>query len=147
MDGRKFRPSFTYEDLRGGGNMKILRSEKGQSMVEFAFTIIFLLFFLMGIMELSWLMGNKLLATHASREGARYAAVHHVDDKGSWTNTENRVTSSLLVKTGAVITVSTSGDAVIVQVSQNINHLTGFIPSSVIANPFPINAKTTMKQE
>ncbi|MGB5823666.1 MAG: TadE/TadG family type IV pilus assembly protein [Proteocatella sp.] len=57
--------------------MKSLKSEKGQAMVEFAIAFLFLLTFLLGIFEFSWLMGNKLLATNASREGARYASVYY----------------------------------------------------------------------
>lgn len=77
--------------------MKKLRGESGQSMVEFAIVIVFLLFFLMGIFEFSWLMGNKLLATNASREGARYAAVHD-STKGSWTGDTQNIVKNLLVK-------------------------------------------------
>lgn len=135
--------------------MRIFKSEKGQSMVEFAIAFVFLLFFLMGIFEFSWLMGNKLLATHASREGARYAAVH-VDESG-WINNAKTVAANALVINassypGYTVNVTKKtdaslGDSVEVSISYNVPHLTGFIPSSVVSNPFPINAKTVMKQE
>lgn len=142
--------------------MKILKSEKGQSMVEFAIAFIFLLFFLIGIFEFSWIMGNKLLATHASREGARYAAVHY-GDGSDWDDLEDDTedvvvkamtinTSSSLIKDFNVVsnkdkTVVSSGDGIEVTVSYKVKHLTGFIPGSVVTDPFPINASTTMKKE
>lgn len=135
--------------------MKVWKSENGQSMVEFAIAFVFLLFFLMGIFEFSWLMGNKLLATHASREGARYAAVH-VDESGWVNNAKTVVANSLVINAssypGYIVNVTKKtdaslGDSVEVSISYNVPHLTGFIPTSVVSNPFPINAKTVMKQE
>lgn len=135
--------------------MKCIKSEKGQSMVEFAFAFLFLLFLLIGIFEFSWLMGNKLLATHASREGARYAAVHEGDT--NWVENSRTVVNKALVINAstypgyAVSIISTTdatlGDRVEVSITYNVPHLTGFIPSAVVTNPFPINAKTTMRKE
>lgn len=126
-------------------------------MIEFAIAFLFLLFFLMGIFEFSWLMGNKLLATHASREGARYAAVHVDIDETVWrNNTKTIVANSLVINAssypGYIVNVTKKtdaslGDSVEVSISYNVPHLTGFIPTSVVSNPFPINAKTVMKQE
>jgi len=132
-----------------------LKSEKGQSMVEFALAFLFLLVFLIGIFELSWMMGNKLLATNAAREGARYAAVHEGD--ADWVANSKAVVKNALVINAstypgyAVSVISKTdanlGDSVEVSITYKVPHLTGFIPSSVIPNPFPINAKTTMRQE
>ena len=137
--------------------MKIWKSEKGQSMVEFAIAFIFLLFFLMGIFEFSWLMGNKLLATHATREGARYAAVHH-SDGDKFTDVE--ANTKKVVKNAMAINVLTDGnitvgeativkskDSVVVSIAYSVNPLTGFIPETIIPRPFPITASTTMKKE
>ena len=134
--------------------MKIWKSEKGQSMVEFAFAFIFLLFFLMGIFEVSWLMGNQLLATHASREGARYAAVH-VDQSNWMVNSENVTSEALAINTSklndykvsvAKKTDATLGDSVEVSISYKVPHFTKML-SGIVTDPFPINAKTVMKQE
>ena len=154
LDGRIFRP-FLH---KGVEYVKILKSENGQSMVEFAFAFIFLLFFLMGIFEFSWLMGNKLLATNASREGARYLAVHH--EESTWKNdTINFTSKAMAINTSSSLIknfkvnpdknkqVVTSGDGVSVTVSYTVNPLTGFIPVSIIPKDFPITASTTMKKE
>ena len=118
-------------------------------MVEFAFAFIFLLFFLMGIFEFSWLMGNKLLATNASREGARYAAIHH--DEGTCdADTESVVQNAMAINvlTSSNIDVDLDdSESVIVSISYTVNPLTGFIPESIIPKDFPITASTTMKKE
>lgn len=135
--------------------MSRLKFEDGQSMVEFAIALMFLVMFLIGIMEFSWLMGNKLLATHASREGARYASVH-TGDSDLNANTVLIVEEALVIDAksfpGYAITITPKsdaslGDRIEVSISYSIPHLTGLIPSAVVANPFPINAKTTMKSE
>ena len=136
--------------------MKILKSEKGQSMVEFAIAFIFLLFFLIAIFEFSWFMGNKLLATHASREGARYAAIH--SSEVSWKTDAKNVAHNALVinppgysKDSAIIisetTVDSSNDSVVVTISYNLSQLTNMVITSDGNKTFSIEAKTVMKKE
>lgn len=132
-----------------------IKHENGQSMVEFAIALMFLVIFLIGIMEFSWLMGNKLLSTHASREGARYASVH--TEESGWTeNTVLIVEEALVIDAKSfpgysinIVTKSDAslGDRIEVTVSYSVPHLTGLIPSSVVSNPFPISSKTIMKIE
>jgi Flp pilus assembly protein TadG len=47
----------------------------GQSLVEFALVVPFLLVLLLGIMEFGWFMKNELTVSNAAREGARYAVI------------------------------------------------------------------------
>lgn len=134
--------------------MGIFKSEKGQSMLEFAFTFMLLLILVIGILEFGWLMGNKLLATHASREGARYAAVHH--DESNWEdNTKSVVASSLVINASSYenysvnVTKKTSvllGDHVEVTVYYEVRHFSKMF-IGIVQDPFPINAKTVMRQE
>lgn len=130
--------------------------ESGQSMVEFAIAFIFLLFFLMGIFEFSWIMGNKLLATNAAREGARYASVHDISKAAEVTSTQNVVKNALVINTANLknytVSVQTKTDAQLgtyaeVTLSYKVDHLTGFIPSTVVDNPFPISATVKMRRE
>jgi Flp pilus assembly protein TadG len=51
-------------------------SEHGQSMVEFAFVLPFLIFLMLGIIQFGLALHNFLAITDAARVGARAAAVH-----------------------------------------------------------------------
>ena len=51
------------------------RRRRGQALVEMAFSIIFLLTMLIGIMEFGWLVRNNYALANASREGARFGAL------------------------------------------------------------------------
>lgn len=57
-----------------------LKNKKGQAMVELALVLPVLLLILCGIFEFGWIFSNQILANNASREAARYAAVHFNDD-------------------------------------------------------------------
>jgi Flp pilus assembly protein TadG len=53
-----------------------ISGEQGQSMVEFAFVLPFLVFLLLGIIQFGLALHNFLAITDAARVGARAAAVH-----------------------------------------------------------------------
>lgn len=55
------------------------KSEKGQSMVEFALVLPILLVILCGIIDFGWLYSCKIASTNAAREAARYTAIHLYD--------------------------------------------------------------------
>jgi Flp pilus assembly protein TadG len=52
-----------------------LKSQRGQTLIEFAFIIVVLLIIVMGIIEFSIVMYNKAILTKASREAVREALV------------------------------------------------------------------------
>ncbi len=54
----------------------LLKHEKGQSMVEFALILPFLLLILCGIIDYGWLFYNQLNVNNACREAARFAVVN-----------------------------------------------------------------------
>lgn len=54
-----------------------LKSEKGQAMVEFALVLPILLLLIGGIIDFGLIFNQKVLANNASREAARYVAVHY----------------------------------------------------------------------
>ena len=56
------------------------RSERGASLVEFAFIAPFLLLLLLGIIEFGYLFGEFNDVRHGAREGARIAAVNAGDN-------------------------------------------------------------------
>jgi Flp pilus assembly protein TadG len=56
-----------------------LHSERGQTLVEFALTLVLLLFVIFGIVEFGIILYDKAIVTGASREGARAGAMFRVD--------------------------------------------------------------------
>lgn len=137
---------------------KLFTKESGQSMVEFAIAFIFLLFFLIGIFEMFWLMGNQLLATNAAREGARYAAVHDIGTPAEVTNAQNVAKNALILNTTNLtnfnVAVLPKTDAQLgshaeITVSYKVSHLTGMLNmfGGLVENPFPISATVKMRRE
>lgn len=56
---------------------------KGQSLVEFALVLPFLLLILLGAVDLSRAFQTYVVVTNAAREGARWAGTHPTDTDGS----------------------------------------------------------------
>lgn len=79
---------------------KLIKSEKGQSMVEFALVLPILLMLLLGIAEFGWLFNAKITITSAAREGARVYAV-----KGKETNVKTQVQAVVDNATGGLTKV------------------------------------------
>ena len=72
----------------GGNNVikKILKSEKGQSMVEFALVVPLLLTILCGIIDMGWAYSNKYSIESAAFSGVRYAVINGADIEDSEKN-------------------------------------------------------------
>lgn len=86
----------------GGDNVikKILKSEKGQSMVEFALVVPLLLTILCGIIDMGWAYSNKYSIESAASSGVRYAVINGADIEDSEKNkliddTKKRVRDNL----------------------------------------------------
>lgn len=82
------------------------RRERGATLVEFAFVAPFLLFLILGTVELGWALGLNNDVRHGAREAARIAAV-------SAPNLQNNVCNSMDLASGQTVTyqiVSGSGD-------------------------------------
>ncbi len=60
------------------------KSQKGQTLIEFAFIIIILLVLIFGIVEFSIIIYDKNIITRASREGARAGVVYRADPNASF---------------------------------------------------------------
>ncbi len=56
--------------------------EHGQSIIEFALVMPFLVLILLGIIDLSRAYQTYVVVTNASREGARWGATHPTDNTG-----------------------------------------------------------------
>lgn len=52
------------------------RSDRGQALVEFAFIVLFVMFFILGILEMVVFMHTYSVLADSAKEGVRYAIVH-----------------------------------------------------------------------
>ena len=79
---------------------KIIKSEKGQSMVEFALVVPLLLTILCGIIDMGWAYSNQYSVENATFSGVRYAVINGADIEDSEKNkliddTKTRVKDNL----------------------------------------------------
>lgn len=69
------------------GSRRCPRTQRGQSLVEFALSVIVLSLILSGSIEFGFIFGHKLELDNAARAGARWAASHTVTGaNNSWSN-------------------------------------------------------------
>lgn len=138
--------------------MKNSRNENGQSMVEFAIAFIFLMFFLVAIIEFSWYIGNEIMATNAAREGARYAAVHHKELAPGEGNIElNALVENAIAlgnRSSAKVNLQfTPADSVTVSITYDAHHMTGLFDNVgmykgiVPQKEYKISSKSIMRKE
>lgn len=112
--------------------IKLLRkNQKGQAMVELALTLPILLLVVCGIIDFGWMMGNKMLLTYCSREGARYGAVAALQPNSVSLITQKVINSApTYLQSGMTVDVTFSNPAdiasgdVTVNVSYNVDALT-----------------------
>lgn len=123
--------------------------KKGQSMVEMALILPVILLLLLGMVEFSRIFGSYLLVTHASREGARLAAIGRTDAEVI-ANVTGKVNSlnvdQLLVTVTPEEDERTAGDDVRVRVSYQVDIFAPVI-SSIIPDPFEMEVDTYMRVE
>ena len=109
---------------------KIIKSQKGQSIVEFAFVIPLLLVLLFGIIEFGRIFSVSLVVTHSAREGARAGAVG-ADDSAIILRVQEA--ASVLDTAGLVVTIDPGqgererGDPFSVHVSYPVDVMLPFI--------------------
>ena len=85
-------------------------SERGASLVEFAFIAPFLIFLLLGVIEFGWLFGQYNDVRHGAREGGRYASV----SGGDQAEIVTLICDSMDLSSGGQVTIdlSRSGNAI-----------------------------------
>ena len=107
------------------------KSERGASMVEFAFVAPFLILLVFGIIEFSWVFAQNLNVRHGAREGARLAAVNFVP-------LVDETCSRMDIVSGASVELASTdingggigvGDEVAVTLTAPLNTMTGLFTS------------------
>ncbi len=124
---------------------KKIKDNSGQSLVEFALILPFLLLILVGIVEVSRLWETANILTSAAREGARVAAVTAPDPNQVRNAAQNVLTAGNI--SGATITTSGPNDDREVTVTVRLNYVPvvrSFIPG---LNNIQITRSTTMLWE
>lgn len=71
--------------------MKRIVKDRGQSLVEFALALTFLILIVFGVLDLGRAFHILIAITNASREGARYLTTHPADKANEFTGTKEAV--------------------------------------------------------
>jgi len=134
------------------------RGEKGQSAVEFALVLPILIIILCGIIDFGWLYSCNIAATNAAREAARYCAVHFYD---SSTDDDLAMAKSIIEKEAPQLPFSSTTvtltsldldldgiqESVQIEVTAQIQLLTGLTSAIIGNNSLTISSASTMKFE
>jgi Flp pilus assembly protein TadG len=119
--------------------MRRLRQESGQSFVEFAFIMPFLIFLVLGIIQFGRAWHSYMAITDAARVGAREAAVHRTTACSSATT---KINSLGIIPPGSTIGCSAGanvGDPVTVTVTYSFSiGLPGFFGVPPLNRSFTI---------
>lgn len=124
-------------------------NKKGQSMVEMALILPIIIMLFMGMVEFSRIFSSYLLVTHASREGARLASIGKTDAEIR-TNVISKVNILNVSELQVILTpeddARVTGDDVRVCVKYKLVIYAPVI-SSIVSNPFEMEANTYMRVE
>lgn len=126
-----------------------LKSEKGQAMVEFALVLPILIVLLCGIIDFGWIFSNQIAIDNASREAARYSAIHLLDSSTD----DDAVVAAGIVNDSApslpspAVTVTSTSDSVQVNVSSSIPLLTGITSTVLGKTSITLSSECTMRIE
>lgn len=128
---------------------KLLKNNKGQAIVEIAIIIPILILIIMTIFEFGRIFNTYLIVTHASREGARSAALG--SDNIQVVQTVN---NSIYYLDSSKLTISispsqsnrTRGSNVNLDLQYDLDIIVPII-DKIIPNPFSIKSKTVMRVE
>lgn len=128
---------------------RALKSNKGQALVEMAFVLPILLLVLMGIVEFGRILNSYLIITNASREGARYSAIHSTNTQitsviGSLTATLDQSKLKITITPSEANRIT--GSSAEVRIDYDIDIITPII-SNIVPDPFRVTAQTVMRVE
>jgi Flp pilus assembly protein TadG len=122
----------------------LMKSEKGQSLVEFALTLPVLILLLFGIVDFGRIFHAYLTIDHAGREAARAASIGK--DAATITSIAVNQGSSIGLKTKHVnVSTGSSGTNATITIHYPITFLTPMIGK--IVGPLTLNDTTVMRVE
>jgi Flp pilus assembly protein TadG len=125
--------------------VKTNKSERGQSLVEFAMILPLFMVILFGIMEFGRLWEISNLITSASREGARVAAISGSSQSQAIQAAQNVLSAANIDDATVSVSGPNSASEVSVTVTIHYTPLTGSIIPGF--DPFFISRSTIMRWE
>ena len=142
--------------------LRLRKSERGASLVEFALVVPILLALVFGIIEFGWIFNGYITITGAAREGARLAAVG-ADIEVIEAAVENHAITFSADQGGSLVTQVPGypdsiqpGGEIRVIVDGELPLLIGFLGGAntdslirfpLLDNPFPLKAEASMRRE
>ena len=116
---------------------RIVRGERGQALVEFAFASIIFLMTVFGTLQFALMVWRYNMISNLAQEGARWASVRgststivNATSSGVQTFIDSRSTGITVTATTTPSPVGTQGSIVTVQVQTTFAPLTGIVPMS-----------------
>lgn len=129
--------------------MKVLRNERGQSLIEFTLIIPIVLIILMGIFEFGIMLNSYLTINNAARDSSRLAAVGGSDTEVislALDRLPNIDTNNITIEVTPSAGNRVRGGTVTVKVTYNYQVFTPII-SNIINNNVNLIAKNSMRIE
>ncbi len=130
--------------------MKKIKSERGQSLVELALSILILVYLLAGAVEFGLAFFQFVQLRDAAQEGALYGSMKPNDLAGVEARVRAASTSpidlsdtSLVTVTPTIIGSACEGDGIEVRVSYNHKIFMPFIPQFIGSSTIPLTATVT----
>ncbi len=129
---------------------KIIADEDGQSLVELALTITFLLILLAGVIDLGRLMFVFIELRDAAEEGAIYGALSPTDTSGIIQHVRDYANTPVDLSDTGLVSVSVStiggacaGNSVEVTVTYTFTLTTPFLGTIIGSQTVPISSEAT----
>jgi len=123
-----------------------VRNSNGQSLVEFALVLPFLLVLILGMIEFGWILNGKITLTSAAREGARVAIIYESADKAEaavQSAVSKSAESSSLKEVNAATAFDETNKSAVVNVNAKITPIIGLFFSGDVT----LTAKAEMRIE
>lgn len=133
------------------GIKKIIKDQKGQSMVEFALILPILIVMIFGILEFGRIYYAQIVLTRSAREAVRLCAVGKTDDEVVQRIYEITPLPDLAQNLNIEYISPPqeerkTGDPVTVKISYKLTLIAPFI-SNFLGNPLTLKAEATMRME
>lgn len=129
--------------------MKVLKNERGQSLIEFTIILPIILIILMGIFEFGIMINSYLTINNAARESSRLAAVGGTDIEVinmALSRLPNLDTNNIMIEVTPSGLNRVRGESVTVKITYNYQVITPII-SNIINNSVNLIAKNSMRIE
>lgn len=135
--------------MKGRIFMKVLKNERGQSLIEFTIILPIILIILMGIFEFGIMINSYLTINNAARESSRLAAVGGTDIEVinmALSRLPNLDTNNIMIEVTPSGLNRVRGESVTVKITYNYQVITPII-SNIINNSVNLIAKNSMRIE